>query len=113
MTYTIHQHQTIQVVKVENLLNEMSNNEILQDVQSYIEKGFNNFVIDLSDLSFMNSIGLNFLLSMMKNSKKSGGKIALANANEQIISLLEITKLKQLFNLKPSVETALQDFTSN
>lgn len=113
MTYTIHQHQTIQVVKIENLLNEMSNNEILSDVQSYIEKGFNKFVIDLSDLSFINSVGLNFLLSMMKNSEKSGGELAVANANEQIIGLLEITKLKQLFNLKPSVEKALQEFTSN
>ena len=65
MTYTINQHQTIQVVKIKNLLNEMSNKEILNDVQSYIEKGFKKFVIDLSDLSFMNSVGLNFLLSMM------------------------------------------------
>ncbi len=113
MTYTIHQHQTIQVVKVESLLNEMNNNEILNDVQSYIEKGFNKFVIDLSDLSFMNSVGLNFLLSMMKNSEKSGGELAVANANDQIIGLLEITKLKQLFNLKPSVEKALQEFTVN
>jgi anti-sigma B factor antagonist len=113
MTYTIHQHQTIQVVKVEDLYSEISNNEILSDVQSYIEKGFNKFVIDLSDLRFMNSVGLNFLLSMMKNSEKSGGELAVANANEQILGLLEITKLKQLFNLKPSVETALQEFTSN
>jgi len=113
MTYTIHQHQAIQVVKVENLLNEMSNKKILNDVQSYIEKGFNKFVIDLSDLNFMNSVGLNFLLSMMKNSEKSGGELAVANANDQIIGLLEITKLKNMFNLKPSVETALQEFTSN
>ncbi len=113
MTYTIHQHQTIQVVKVENLLNEMSNKKILSDVQSYIEKGFNKFVIDLSDLNFMNSVGLNFLLSMMKNSEKSGAKLAVANANAQIIGLLEITKLKKMFNLKPSVEKALQEFTSN
>ena len=113
MTYTIHQHKAVQVVKVENLLNELSNNEILRDIESYIEKGFNNFIIDLSDLNFMNSVGLNFLLSMMKNSQNSGGKLAVANANDQIISLLEITKLKQLFNLKPSVEIAIQDFTSN
>lgn len=113
MTYTIHQHQSIQVVKVESLLNEMTNREILNHVQSYIEKGFNKFIVDLSDLSFMNSVGLNFLLSMMKNSEKSGGELAVANANEQIIGLLEITKLKNMFNLKPSLETALQDFASN
>jgi anti-sigma B factor antagonist len=113
MTYTIHQHQTIQVVKVEDLLNELTNKEILNDVQSYVEKGFNKFIIDLSDLRFMNSIGLNFLISMMKNSKNSGGELAVANANDQIIGLLEITKLKKMFNLKPSVEKALQEFTAN
>ena len=113
MTYTIHQHQAIQVVKVESLLNEMINREILNQVQSYIEKGFNKFIVDLSDLRFMNSVGLNFLLSMMKNSEKSGGALAVANANDQIIGLLEMTKLKNMFNLKPSVEKALQEFTSN
>ena len=112
-SYSIHQHQTIQVVKVESLLNELNNKKILNDVQSYIEKGFDKFVVDLSDLNFMNSIGLNFLIAMMKNSKKSGGKLTVANANEQIVGLLEITKLKQLFNLKPSVEIALQEFTAN
>src|SRR5690606_25128916 len=99
MTYTFHQHQSIQVVKVESLLNEMTNNEILDQVQLYIEKGYNNFIVDLSELNFMNSVGLNFLLSMMKNSERSGGSLALVNANDQIIGLLEITKLKSLFNL--------------
>jgi anti-anti-sigma factor len=113
MTYTIQQHQAIQVVKVENLLNELTNNEILNDVQSYVEKGFNKFIVDLSDLHFLNSVGLNFLLMMMKKSEKTGGEFAVANANEQIVGLLEITKLKNMFNLKPSVEKALQEFTAN
>ena len=113
MTYSIQEHQAIQVVKVEQLLNELDNNLILKEVQNRIEKGFNKFVIDLSNLNFMNSVGLNFMISVMNRSKNSGGDLALANANAQVINLLEITKLTPMFKLAPSVEKAINDFTGN
>ncbi len=112
MTYSIQEHEAIQVVKVEQLFNELDNKAILSEVRKKIENGSTKFVIDLSNLNFMNSIGLNFLLSVMKHSKKSGGALTVANANEQVINLLEITKLKSLFQLSPSVEKALKDFSN-
>lgn len=113
MTYSIQEHQAIQVVKVEQLLNELDNNLILKEVQNRIEKGFNKFVIDLSSLNFMNSVGLNFMISVMNRSKNSGGDLTLANANAQVVNLLEITKLTPMFKLAPSVEKAVNDFTGN
>ncbi len=107
MTYSILERDAVQVLEVQNLFNELDNKEILVDVQNRIEKGFNKFIVDLSKLDFMNSVGLNFLISMMTKSQKSGGEIALANANDQVLSLLEITKLKTFFKLQPSVEDAL------
>lgn len=107
MVYTISERDAVQVLEVQNLFNELDNKEILVDVQNRIEKGFNKFIVDLSKLDFMNSVGLNFLISMMTKSQKSGGDVTLANANDQVLSLLEITKLKKLFKLQPSVEDAI------
>jgi anti-sigma B factor antagonist len=106
MTYAIHEHETVQVLQVTDLFNELDNRIILQNIKQLIEKGSNDFVIDLSQLKFMNSVGLNFLISMMTTSKASGGFLALANPNQQIITLLEITKLKNMFNLSDTVEEA-------
>lgn len=108
MTYAIHEHAAIQVVQVNNLFNELENNIILQEIKSRIEKGFNDFIVDLSELDFMNSVGLNFLLSLMNAAKTSGGYFAIANANEQVINLLRITKLSDMFTLTSTVEEALQ-----
>ncbi len=106
MTYAIHEHEAIQVVQVNSLLNEWENKVILKEVKNRVEKGFSSFIVDLSELDFMNSVGLNFLLSMMSTSNESGGSLAVANANEQVLSLLKITKLREMFNLTQTVEEA-------
>jgi len=113
MTYAIHEHEAIQVVQVNNLLNELENKVILKDVKQRMADGFNEFIVDLSELNFMNSVGLNFLITMMTSSKEKGGNLAVANANEQVIGLLEITKLKKMFTLTQSVEEAFLHFEQN
>ena len=107
MTYAIYEHEAIQVVQVNNLLNELDNKVILQEIKERIEKGSNGFVVDLSELDYMNSAGLNFLITIMTTSKASGSFLAVANANKQVINLLEITKLRNMFNLTHTVEEAL------
>lgn len=113
MTYTIHQRNSIQIVEVNDLLNELDNLAILQDLQGKIQNGYNKFVIDLSALDFLNSVGLNFLINAMSRSKASGGQLTVANANDQVLKLLEITKLRKLFHLSPSVEEALLRLNQN
>ena len=65
-------------------------------MQSYVlKKASISLSLTSSDLNFVNSVGLNFLLIHDEKFRKdSGGELALANANDQIIGLLEITKLK-------------------
>ena len=46
---------------------------------------------------------------MMKKSKKSGGKLTIANASENIVKLLEVTKLKSFFQLSSSVDEAMRN----
>lgn len=113
MTYAIHEHETIQVVQVNSLFNELDNQAILEEVKNRIHQGCNDLVVDLSELDFMNSVGLNFLISMMNTSKSAGSSLAVANANEQVIMLLEVTKLKKMFTLTQTVEEALNIIEKN
>ena len=98
MTHTFSEHKDqIQVLQVQSLLSEYDNKSIMLEVENRIDKGWNKFVIDLSLMDIMNSVGLNFLIFMMKKSQNSGGNFAVANASENIIKLLEVTKLKSFF----------------
>ncbi|MFK7807399.1 MAG: STAS domain-containing protein [Saprospiraceae bacterium] len=104
MTHTISEHNATQIVEVHQLLSEFDNKLIFSDIQSHIEKGFDKLVIDLSNLDFMNSVGLNFLLQLLRN---SGEKLTVASASDQVLKLLEVTKLKSRFKLSPTVAEAL------
>jgi anti-sigma B factor antagonist len=104
MTHTISEHNATQIVEVHQLLNEFDNKRIFSDIQSRIEKGFDKLVVDLSKLDFMNSAGLNFLLMLLRS---SGEKLTVASPSEQVLKLLEVTKLKPHFKVTPTVEEAL------
>jgi anti-sigma B factor antagonist len=110
MTHSFSQHDNqIQVLQVKSLLNEYDNKFIMRDVEKRINQGWNKFVLDLSLMDIMNSVGLNFLIFMMKKSKRSGGKLTIANASENIVKLLEVTKLKSFFQLSSSVDEAMRN----
>lgn len=107
MSHSFSEHNDqIQVLQVKSLLNEYDNKSIMQEVEDRISSGWNKFVLDLSSMDFMNSVGLNFLIFMLKKSRNSGGQFAVANASEQIVNLLEVTKLKPMFDLESSVDDA-------
>lgn len=109
MTYAIHHHEDTQVIQVHNLLNELENLTILQEVKKRFQNNGSAFIIDLSELEFMNSVGLNFLIALLTNAKKNNTYMAIANANEQVVKLLKTTKLLPVFNMTTSVEEALQE----
>ncbi len=106
MTYTISELETIQVVEVNSLLTEIDNKALLSDIQTRIDKGYNKIIVDLSELKFMNSVGLNLLIMLMSRLQQAGGKLAIANASDQVINLLEITKLKSQFTLMSTMDEA-------
>ena len=64
-------------------------------------------IVDLKEVSFMDSSGLGALISAFKESKKSGGDLRLANANEQLNHILKISALNRVLSLYNSLEEAL------
>ena len=112
MNYTIKQQQEIQVVAVNNLFNEFDNHNILESVNERIKNGAKKIVIDLKNLKYLNSAGLNFLIAVLTKSRKVGGDTVIANVGEDVSKLLVITKLKQVFSTADTVTAAKQLFAS-
>jgi len=110
--YNITKQNEVQVLEVRNLLNEFANKEILQAVQSKIDEGFSNFVVDLKQIPFMNSVGLNFLIMLRARSNDKGGHVAVANVSTKVMELLEMTKLRPVFQVSNSVDEAVASLLS-
>ncbi len=67
-------------------------------------------IVDLHEVSFINSSGLGMLIGGLTTLRHSGGEMKLACASKKIETLLEMTKLLNVFELHKNVNTAVASF---
>ncbi len=75
-----------------------------------IEAGERKFVLDLSDVDWMNSIGLGMLVALLNTISKSGGQLQLANI-DKIEKVLLITRLVTIFQISDNADDAVAALT--
>ncbi|HQU70751.1 MAG TPA: STAS domain-containing protein [Calditrichia bacterium] len=80
---------------------------VQQQIKSRIEAGVVLIVLDLQELSWMNSTGLGSLMAGMSSLRQSGGNVCLARVPEKIHNILMITKLVEIFPIEKSVDAAV------
>lgn len=98
----------VRILTISSLFNEWDNRHLLTEFQQYLNEGFQQFIIDLTNLPIINSVGINFLLRLLKRVQQVGGQLFLANASVQVTHLLNITKLTAIFSIEDSVDAALE-----
>ena len=65
------------------------------------------FVVDLSRVSYIDSSGLAVLIEGMQTVNGYGGKFALSGLQDGVRPIFEIARLDQVFRIFPDVEAAL------
>ena len=66
------------------------------------------FLIDFSQTGYIDSSGLGVLVSLSKKIREQGGELRLANLNDDLQTLFELTKLDTLFQISDTRERALE-----
>src|ERR1700748_811715 len=80
---------------------------VTASLTAMIEKKPERMVIDLSDVTYIDSAGLAALIQAMQKVEAYGGKFLLAGLQETVRSIFEISRLDQVFQVFPDVDTAL------
>jgi len=81
----------------------------MDEVSTCIIRDMKSFVLDLTDLRFMNSSGLTVLLNILTKSRKAGGDTIICNINinSQLKSVFTITRLTEVFTITDNQEAAI------
>jgi anti-anti-sigma factor len=88
-------------------------NENLPDFQNAIRReNVPTMILDFTGVPYIDSAGLGSLVSTYVSRHKLGLRTVLTGMNPRIVSLLEITRMAQLFPIFPSLADAL-DALSN
>ena len=110
MTFTVSQHTDVTIVDVEGQLIVGNRQELKQKVLDEVEKGGRKILIDFSRTGYIDSSGLGVLVSLAKRMRELGGDLRLANLNDDLQTLFELTKLDSLFQIADTRERALESF---
>ena len=88
-------------IKLSGELDEYSASHCKSKLDEAFENlGYNQIVIDLSDLTFMDSTGIGVLIGRYKKVKQNNKQIYIANPNKQIE---KIFKMSGLYEIMPKI----------
>ncbi|NJD09491.1 MAG: STAS domain-containing protein [Gemmatimonadetes bacterium] len=110
MSFEMKQLGDVTVIDVEGQLIVGNRQELKQRVLAELDAGRRKFLIDFSSTGYIDSSGLGVLVSLSKKIRELGGELRLANLNEDLRTLFELTKLDTLFHIAGHRDEALASF---
>src|SRR5205085_4979865 len=110
MSFDVRKQNDVTVIDVEGQLIVGNRQELKQKVLEELENGARKFLIDFTNTGYIDSSGLGVLVSLSKKIREQGGELRLANLNDDLKTLFELTKLDTLFQIADTRERALQSF---
>lgn len=75
-----------------------------------VDKGATRLVVDCSDLTFVDSMGLGVLISLLRRVRQGNGDVKMASLSDDVKTIFEITRLHRLFEVCADTTTAIKRF---
>jgi anti-anti-sigma factor len=102
-------NQTSAVVTVHGPLDLGTAGEMEDLLAAEMRGGANHLVLDLSDVAFCDSTGVNALLRVHRRAGAEQGWLRLSAASDQVRRVLQVTHLDRVLRRYPDPESALDD----
>lgn len=93
-----------------SLVGDSETDEFRAAVQDFIEQGNKCLVVNMQKVNYMNSSGIGSVISAYTSYTKAGGDVKLAGLTSNVLNLLAVTKLIDVFDVCDTVDTAVQSF---
>ena len=80
-------------------------------VRDALAKGSRKILLNLADISYIDSSGIGEMVSAFTSVKNAGGELKLLNLTKKVHDLLQITKLYTDFDVKDDEAKAISSFS--
>jgi anti-sigma B factor antagonist len=108
---TTRQTDKIAIVDLKGAITVAGGTGLLRNtIKDLIAAGRNSVLLNLRDLTYMDSAGMGELVAACTTLRSLCGDLKLANPQERVANLLRMTKLSAIFEIFANERTALQSF---
>lgn len=88
-----------EIIQLNGILDSTRTQELHDRVNQGIEQGAKIILVDLKEVSFMDSSGLGAMVTALKAVRATGGKLCVCSINEQVRILFELTSMDRVFEI--------------
>ena len=92
------------VVQPTGILDGIRGNNLRREISDLVAAGAKTVLIDLQNVTFMDSSGLSALVSALKTVRTGGGKLYLSSINDQVKMVFDLTRMDRVFETFASVD---------
>ena len=79
-------------------------------LQTAVSEGEYRLILDMQEVSYLNSAGLRTLADILQTAQKNGGNLYLAGLNRKILRVLQIIGFDKFFEIFDDVELAARAY---
>ena len=111
MKATSRQVEGVSVVDMSGRITLGEGSVVLRDtIRDLIGKGQKKILLNLGDVTYIDSSGIGELVSAFTAVRREGGELKLLNLTKKVHDLLQITKLYTVFDIKDDEAAAIKAF---
>ena len=96
-----------------SLLGDDETAALKEKLATAVNEGYLKVVLDVGNITWINSSGLGSLISALGNLNRAGGDLRIANITDKIESLFLITQLFKVFKTFETAERAVGSFITD
>ncbi len=111
MKASVRQAEGVTIVDLSGRIKLGEGSSTLREtVKDLLAKGQKNILLNLAEISYIDSSGIGELVAAFTSVRKQGGELKLLHLTRKVHDLLQITKLYTVFDVKDDEAAALKAF---
>ncbi len=106
----INNKMPIFIIKMANLLDNDRTKDTWDVLKTFINGGVKYILIDMDDLEFVDSLGINMLINTAKLIRSNDGDMALVNVPQRIETILNPINIQRFMKIFRTPDDSIQHF---
>lgn len=109
MKITTQDHAKVTLLVLEGRIDSTGARELDDRLQSIVAEGHYTLVLDMADVTYINSAGLRTLADILTQTRARSGDLRLVALNAKVERVFKIIGFDKFFDVYPSLEAATAD----
>lgn len=94
------------IIITKGRLDQSLNPRLEQSLMKLLDDGYQRFIVDLSEVTYINSGGLRCLVTAWRKSREQGGDLVLCGLNNRLEEIFSLVGFDRVFQIYPSKDDA-------